>query len=167
MRNLLVMSILASLLLGGCGYQLRRAFDLPKAMKSIYLQGGSAEFRTQFQAALKSSKGQLADSPEKADVVLVILRDNIERRGVSLSERGRSNQIELAQRIDYELRDSKNKDKVLVTNEPINIRREYFNDQQDVIAKDNEETTIRSEMYQQAIKTIISSGRNALENNAK
>jgi LPS-assembly lipoprotein len=145
---------------------LRGAYDLPKGIKTVFLQGGSPALRNQLNTVLESSSGQLVATPEKADIVLRIARDNIERRVLSLSERGRSNEIELAGHLEYELLDPK-KNKVLVPREPIDFRREYFNDQQDVIAKDNEETVIRSEMYQQVVRTIINRGRAALEAKAK
>ncbi|MEQ1558442.1 MAG: LPS assembly lipoprotein LptE [Methyloglobulus sp.] len=157
--------LIAALLTSACGYHLRGAYDLPAGMKAVFLQGGSSALREQLNNALKSSSGRLVDSPEKAEVVLRIMGDTIERRALSLSERGRSNEIELAGHLEYEMLDSKGA--VLVTNEPIDFRREYFNDQQDVIAKDNEETVIRTEMYQQVVRTIINRGRAALQGKAK
>ncbi len=158
--NLLIVLITTSLITA-CGYHLRGAYDLPKGMKSIFLQGGSALFRDQLLTVLKSSSGQLTTSPDKADMVLKIYNENIDRRVLSLSARGRSNEIELAGHLEFEALDSKNG--VLIAREPIDFTREYFNDQQDVIAKGNEETVIREEMYQQVVRTIINRSRAALE----
>jgi LPS-assembly lipoprotein len=157
--------LIISLLTTACGYHLRGAYDLPSAMKTIFLQGGSPALRDQLNTVLKSSSGQLVDSPEKADIVLRIFNDGIERRVLSLSERGRSNEIELAGHLEFELLNAKNG--VVVAREPVEFRREYFNDQQDVIAKDNEETVIRNEMYQQVVRTIINRGRAAVETKGK
>lgn len=165
MRINLPVILTISLLTTACGYHLRGAYDLPAAMKSIFLQGGSPTLRDQLNAVLKSSSGQLADSPEKADIVLRIFNDGIERRVLSLSERGRSNEIELAGHLEFELLNAKNG--VVVAREPIEFRREYFNDQQDVIAKDNEETVIRKEMYQQVVRQIINRSRSVLEAKGK
>ncbi len=161
MRVKLTIILLTAFCLTACGYHLRGAFDLPKGMKSIFLQGGSQNLREQLITALKSSSGQLASTPDSADIILRISRDTIERRVLSLSERGRSNEIELAGQLEYEILDKQNK--VLVEKTPIDFRREYFNDQQDVIAKDNEEVVIKNEMYQQVVKSIINRGRTALE----
>lgn len=148
-----------------CGYHMRGAYDLPKSMKNVYIQGGSSILREQFSAMLKSSSGQLVDTPEKAEVILNIYKDGVERRVLSLSERGRSNDIELAGHIEYDLRDARNN--IVVPKEPVDFRKEYFNDQQDVMAKDNEETVIRKEMYQQVVRTIINRGRAAFETTGK
>lgn len=165
MRINLSVTLFIALLTTACGYHLRGAYDLPKQMKSIFLQGGSPIFRDQLNAVLKSSSGKLASSPEKADIVLRVFKDGIERRVLSLSERGRSNEIELDGHLEFELLDAKNG--VLVAREPVEFRREYFNDQQDVIAKDNEETVIRNEMYQQVVRQIINRGRAAVETKGK
>lgn len=157
--------LIAALLTSACGYHLRGAYDLPKGMKTIFLQGGSTTLREQLKTVLNSSSGQLVTSPDKADIVLRVSKDEIDRRVLSLSERGRSNDIELAGHLEFEVIDPKNG--VLVEREPIDFRREYFNDQQDVIAKDNEETVIRKEMYQQVVRTMINRSRAALEAKGK
>jgi LPS-assembly lipoprotein len=160
MRIIRSVILIAALLATACGYHLRGAYDSPIGMKSIFLQGGSPALREQLNTVLESSSGRLAVSPEQADIVLRIFKDSIERRVLSLSERGRSNEIELDGHLEFELLDAKNG--VIVAREPINFRREYFNDQQDVIAKDNEEVVIRNEMYQQVVRTIINRGRAAI-----
>lgn len=157
--------LIAALMITACGYHLRGSYDLPKGMNKIFLQGGSPLLQEQLNNALKSSSGQIVDSPEKANVVLRIFNDGIERRTLSLSGRGRSNDIELAGHLEFDVLDSKNG--VLVPREPLDFRREYFNDQQDVIAKDNEETVIRKEMYLQVVRQIINRSRTALEAKGK
>jgi LPS-assembly lipoprotein len=76
---------------------------------------------------------------------------------------GRSNQYGLEYRLNYKIVDAKGA--VLVESSPVEIRREYFNNQQDILAKDNEEITIRNEMYQQAVRTIINQVRFNLKAN--
>ncbi len=164
LKKLLGLFLIAQFV-AACGYHLRGAYDLPKEMHNIYLQGGSANFREQLMTSLKTSGGQLVNSPEKSDMVIIVIRDSIERRTLSLSERGRSNEIELAGHLEFELRDTKNH--MLLPQEGIDFRREYFNDQQDVIAKDNEETVIRNEMYQQVVSSIINRGRSAMASKPK
>ncbi len=153
------------MLLTACGYHLRGAYDLPKGMKNVYMEGGSPTLREQFDSALKSSSGQLVDSRDKADVVLRIFQDEIEHRSLSLSARGRSNEIELAGHLEFQLINAKHE--TLIAREPVDFRRAYFNDQQDVIAKGNEETVILKEMYQQVVRTIISRARSVLETQGK
>ena len=51
--------------------------------------------------------------------------------------------------------------------QPVEIRREYYNDQTAVIAKEAEELLIRNEMYQQAVRTMISRAKVAFETSTK
>ena len=87
------------------------------------------------------------------------------RRVLSLSARGRANEFELDYRIEYEFANAGNT--ILMPRQPIEVKREYFNDQQDIIAKDNEEKVIRNEMYQQTVRAIINRARLVLEASAK
>lgn len=157
--------VVVALLLSACGYHLRGAYALPATMKSIYLEGGSGQLRDQFQQVMTSSSGQLASSRQGADIVVRILNEEANRRTLSLSSRGKSNEFELYYRLEYELTNAGNV--VLMEGQPIEIRREYFNDQVDVMAKDNEENVIREEMYQQVVRTIVNQARVALEAKAK
>ncbi|MCK9397910.1 MAG: LPS assembly lipoprotein LptE, partial [Methylobacter sp.] len=91
--------------------------------------------------------------------------ENVDRRVLSLSSRGKSNEFELSYRLNYELANAK--DVLLMERQSIEVRRDYYNDQQYVIAKENEEAGIRNEMYQQAVRTIVNRARMALESGAK
>lgn len=150
--------------LSACGYHLRGSDEAPVSLKNIYLEGGSAEFRDQFKQVFKSSRRKLAKSPQNASVVIKIVKDKMNRRVLSLSERGRSNEFEINYRVEYEVNKS---GKILLAGRPLEISREYFNDQADIIAKDNEERVIRSEMYQQAVRSVVNRARVVLEANSQ
>ena len=157
--------LITALLLGACGYHLRGAIDFPAGMNNVYLDGGSAQLRDQFSRAMEISSVPLASSPETAGIIVKIFDEYSQRRVLSLSSGGTANNFELSYRFDYELVDAKNK--VLSARQPIEIKREYYNNQVAVIAKDNEETVIRNEMYQQAVRTIVNRARVALEASPK
>lgn len=157
--------IVMALLLTACGYHLRGAYQLPNELKAVYLQGESQELHEQFNRTIQSSSGQLLSSPEKAGVVIRFFNERMNRRVLSLSARGRANEFELDYRLEYELVNAGNV--VLMPRQPVEIKREYFNDQQDIIAKDNEEKVIRNEMYQQAVRTILNRARSTLQASAK
>jgi len=163
LKKLLIVAF--SLWLGACGYHLRGAVDLPEGLKSAYLDGASMPLREQFRKALRSSSGQLAGTPSDAGVIIRIFGEQLSQRVLSLSARGRSNELELYYRLEYELLGTDNT--VLMARQPVEIKREYFNNQQAIIAKDNEETVIRNEMYQQAVRAIIDRARVGLAANPK
>jgi LPS-assembly lipoprotein len=43
--------------------------------------------------------------------------------------------------------------------QPVEITRDYFNDQEELLGKDNEEQVIRKEMYRQAITAMLNRSR--------
>ncbi|MFZ2726711.1 MAG: LPS assembly lipoprotein LptE [Methylococcaceae bacterium] len=152
--------LISTLLLSACGYHLRGSAELPKELNSIYLSGETASLREQFDKTLQLSAGQLLDTPSANSLSIHIVKEDMQRRVLSLSSRGRANEFELVYRLNYDLTNADNK--AVLKNQPIEIRREYFNNQQDILAKDNEENVIRNEMYQQAVQTIINRARNVL-----
>jgi len=153
------------LLLSACGYHLRGALELPAGLKNVYLAGGSSQLQEQFNSVMKLSSVPLASSPEAAGIIVKIFNEDSQRRVLSLNSAGAANDFELGYSFDYELVDSKNK--VLMARQPMEIKREYYNDQLAVLAKGNEEELIRNEMYQQAVRSIVNRARVALETNPK
>jgi LPS-assembly lipoprotein len=157
--------LIMALLLGACGYHLRGAMELPAGLKNVYLEGGSPPLREQFNRAMEISSVAVASSPETAGMIVKIFNEDNQRRVLSLSSGGVANNFELNYRFEYEIVDSQNK--VLVVRQPVEIKREYFNAQLAVIAKDNEETVILNEMYQQAVRTVINRARLVFQANTK
>ncbi len=154
-----------ALLLSACGYHLRGAFELPANMKNVYVEGGSGPLREQFKQVIRGSSAQFADSRKGAGIVIKIFNEDFNRRVLSLSSRGKSNEFELDYKLDYEFANAG--DAQLMERQSVEIRREYYNDQQFMIAKDQEEAVIRNEMYQQAVRTIVNRARVVLEASAK
>jgi LPS-assembly lipoprotein len=154
-----------ALLLSACGYHLRGALELPANMKNVYVEGGSSPLLEQFKQVMKSSSAQLASSRQGAGIVIKVANEEFNRRVLSLSTRGKSNEFELTYRLDYEFANAA--DAVLMPRQSVEVRREYYNDQQFMIAKDQEEAVIRNEMYQQAVQTIVNRARVVLEAGAK
>ena len=152
-------------LLSACGYHLRGALELPANLKNVYVEGGSAPLLDQFKQTMKSTSTQLTTTRKGAGLVIKVFNEDLSRRVLSLSSRGKSNEFELLYRLDYELANAN--DAKMMERQTVEIRREYYNDQQFVIAKDNEENVIRNEMYQQAVNSIVNRARMALESGAK
>ncbi|MGR8978587.1 MAG: LPS-assembly lipoprotein LptE [Gammaproteobacteria bacterium] len=154
--------LMLTALITGCGYHLRGGAQID--LDKIYLEGGSGQLRDEFMKAVKSSSSTLAKSPEEASVVIIVLDDSMRTRVLSLSERGRSNELEFDYRLEFEL---KKAGKTMLSGEPIKIRREYYNDQIDVNAKSNEANIIRNEIYQQAVFNLVDRARLLLSANTK
>ena len=157
--------LIMALLLNACGYHLRGAFELPAGLKNIFLEGGSAQLQEQFKKAMELSSVPIASSADKAGIVIRISDENSLRRVLSLASTGAANDFELDYQFYYEIADAKNK--VLMARQPVEIKREYYNDQTAIIAKEAEELLIRNEMYQQAVRTMVSRAKVAFETSSK
>lgn len=154
-----------ALLLSACGYHLRGAFELPAGLKNIFLEGGSAPLQAQFKKAMDLSSIPIAASAEVAGIVIRIYDERSERRVLSLAATGVANDFELDYRMEYEIVDAK--DTLLMARQPLEIKREYYNDQLAVIAKESEETIIKNEMYLQAVRTIINRAKSVIDKKLK
>jgi LPS-assembly lipoprotein len=151
--------------LSACGFHPRGSYALPLEMKSVYLEGGSPILREQISAQLRNSKSGLTDSRENSGIVIKLFGEQFLRRSVSLSERGKTNEYELLYRLEYEV--ATPKEAILLPRQPLEIRRDYFNDQQAILARDNEENVLRAEMSQQVVRTLLNQARFALEKSSK
>ena len=106
---------------------------------------------------------KFTETPENADLLIKIYNEKSDRRILSLNASGAANDFELDYDFNFDVLDLKRK--VLATNQMVSIKREYFNNQQAIIAKDNEENVIKSEMYRQAVGTLLNGVKVALDNN--
>lgn len=156
------MAITLLLSLTACGYHLRGAIDIPEQMKSVYLEGASSMLVKEFKSSLKSSGGELVASPPEASLVIRILKDDLRRRVLSLDNIGKANEFELNYLVRFMLLDGEGN--ILMEEQEMEINRDFFNDQVDILAKNNEETVIREEIYRQAVRTIVRRAQAVLKN---
>lgn len=165
MRIINWLTVLAIICLTGCGYHLRGDVALPEGLRHAYLEGASIALRERIGNLLRRDAGQLVDSPEQAGVVIKVYGEQSSRRVLSLSARGRSNELELYYRFEYALYRADHTE--LLARQALEIKREYFNNQEQIIAKANEETVIRGEMLQQAAQAIVDRARVVLTAHAE
>jgi LPS-assembly lipoprotein len=154
--------LISLLLISACGYHLRGSIDLPEGLKAIYLQNSSNQLRKSFKQTLKYIDGKLVETQKESGITIQVVKEHLENRVLSLSNTGRINEVELVYSLHFMMLNKKGKP--LKEKQEITIRRDYFNDQGDVLAKNNEDQTIRAEMYDQAVQSIIQRARVALKN---
>lgn len=163
MNKLIV--ILLACGLSACGYHLRGSGRTAVNFKQVYLEGGSSALRDQFDAVLKMSSGRLAETAKDADLRVKVVEEKFNRRSVSLNFSGRSNETELNYLLKTELIGAGNT--ALPAGEPIQVIREYFSDQQAILARNNEEAVIRREIYQHAVRTLLERAQTQIQARAK
>lgn len=159
-KNIFLLTLLLSI--SACGYHLRGSIDLPEGLKRIYMQGASGLLHKIMQRTLKSSGGELVTSIEQSGIVIQVLKEKMDRRVLSLSSSGRANEYEIIYTLNFNLLDAEGN--LLSKKQKIEISKDYFNDQEEVLAKDNEEQVIREEIYRTAVQSIVNRSRVVLEN---
>ncbi len=164
-RLLQLFILLLTVFVTACGFHPHGASSLPLELRQVYLEGGSPALREQVKQQLNQSNSHLASSRENASMVIKLFDEQFQRRVLSLSARGKANEYELLYRMEYEL--ATPKDAILLARQPLEVRRDYYNDQQAILARDNEEAVLRNEMAQQAIRTMLSQARFTLDKSEK
>jgi LPS-assembly lipoprotein len=151
--------------LSACGYHLRGTEQAAVKFKKVYLEGATEILREQFDEVLKLSSSHLTQDAKEADLHVKVENEDYRRRDVSLNFSGRSNQVELSYRLKFQLAGPDHA--LLPSSQPILITREFFNDQQDILAKNNEEGVIRQEIYRQAVRSILDRAKAQIQAKAK
>ncbi len=148
------------LLLISCGYQLRGNIILPSQMETLFVEGASGTLKAGIREVITTSGGQLLDQSKGAKSIVKVQNESLQTRVLSVNSSGKADTFEVVLRLSYELAEVSGK--TLLPTQLIEIRRDYFNDQLDIVGKTNEEQLIREEMYRQAVRTMINQSRRAL-----
>lgn len=148
-----VLIIICAVFLFSCGYHLRGSVNVPDEMRRVYVQNASPDLHSAFGNVLQYSEGAMVNSLSEAGMVVNVLDERMNRRAISLSGTGKANEFELHYLLDYQLLDDQGG--ALTPVESIDLIRNYFNQQDQVIGKANEEQVIREEMYRQAVQAIV------------
>jgi len=137
-----------------CGYHLRGSMSLSSELQNIYLFGMSGGLNHEMRTLLKASNASLATSPNDAGIVIKVLKEDMKRRVISIGQTGKSQEMELDYYLRFQFYD--NQENPLLQQQTIELSRAFFNDQLALLAKENEENTIRIEMYRQAARMLMS-----------
>lgn len=167
-------ALLLTLLLAGCGWHLQGQFQLPPSTR-VALLGlpVSDPLMVQLRERLARSGGEVLFQPEGAQVVLRILDARAQRRELALDEHGRAVEYQLRYLIDFQIeRGGKVKEnrtrrapseKPLVVRDRIEVVRQYFNPQLQIIGKVEEESRLWEEMRREAASRLLDRLRFALK----
>lgn len=149
-------SLILLLMLNGCGFSLRGDYALPTNITVVQLtsaQPHSALKRTLSQQ-LKPYNVQVLSAGDGKDdkaVNLFIIADSLDRRLLSLFPTGQVAEYELIYSVSYQLQFA-GQDAELLN---VEVRREYQDDPDAVLAKSRELELVLGEMREQAADRII------------
>lgn len=147
----LLCSLLLSVLLSGCGFQLRGSLPLEK-YPAVYLQGDKhSELLQLLGTQLERNQVKLLTSSDAQAAIFVLDSDSLQRRTLSLFPNGQVAEYELIYKVNYQL--------VLPGQEPrpyqIELYRDYQDDPTRALAKSKELDLMLTELRAQAVARII------------
>jgi LPS-assembly lipoprotein len=143
MRNLVV--LVATVVLGGCGFHLQGHTPLPDVVRLPYVQASDrqSEFVISLQRAMVSSGAHPVELKSRASVVVAILKDDVVRRTLSVSAQNQPDEYELTYNVRFSVTAG---DKELLPPTDISNVRSFAFAEQLLLAKNHEEMILRQDM---------------------
>jgi len=145
------------LLLTGCGFQMRGAYQLPAAMQTTYVDAsgiaeGSGLSRILIRR-LKASDIKIADSESDEVAVLTLSKEQKTKRIISVDSRGRAREYTLTYTISFNVKAVSSEFEI--TDQEIRIDRDFVFDTEDVLGNSREESRLYEEMQVDVIRLIM------------
>lgn len=142
-----------ALVLGACGFQLRGAVKLPYQSIHIALPENSV-LGTELRRQIKANQAtQLVDKPASADAVFRPIEEKRERIIASLTAKGQAREYQL--RLRYAFRVEDGKGQPLTPVNEIVLARELTYDDNQVLAKQQEEDFLWQSMQKDLAQQIL------------
>ncbi len=145
--------LLMTLLITGCGFHLRGDIELPAMYERVFIvTKGYSNVGSSLAEALRNVGSEIVSSPEASTSVITLLSSGTQRKALNVSGKA-IREYELQLNISFVVQD--NKGVQLAEQQTVSVIRNFQNDPNDVLGKDNEEQIIRQEMMQPAIFQIL------------
>jgi len=149
---------------GACGFNLRgtKRQTGRQLVGQVYIEG-EASIIGPLRKALTAQQVEFAAFRKDADTIVFVGNEELSRRVASVSSAGRVSEYELLHSVD--LLTLRSRDDIKAGELPIEERdrspqtvsviRDYTYDETDVLAKDDEESILRSEMNKELVRHLV------------
>ncbi|MCV6638587.1 LPS assembly lipoprotein LptE [Candidatus Albibeggiatoa sp. nov. NOAA] len=153
MKKIFLLSCLV-LFLASCGFQLRGSMSY--GIENVYIQSEAADIlASQVKQYLTGQSNiTVVTSPKKADIIVSLSNQKLERRVLTISAvSGRLEEIELNFQATVEMRQPD--DTILLEEQKLTYIRDYSFNEKAVLAMGAEEETLRRELLQEASLQVL------------
>ncbi|GAA5219211.1 LPS exporter LptE [Corallincola platygyrae] len=136
-----------------CGFRLRGSYDIPADLKQVHVASWDeyAELTRKVEDRLKVNDVKLLKDPSKEQSLIILKRDNLSERTLSLFSDGQVAEYQLIYSTQFEL--------LVPGKEPqrydIEVVRQYQDDPNRALAKEKEKRLLVSEMRAEAADKIL------------
>jgi LPS-assembly lipoprotein len=154
MRRLAFLVVSISLLLGGCGFQMRGEWQLPVSMKNTVMTGGGQVLYTFLQREFRSASAEL--TRRDGDILgahLIVTQSQMDKRVLSVDNRGKVIEYEIYYILNFKLLDKDGQS--IMPAQRINMTRDYPFASTDVLGSNQEELLLRKDMHQDMARQIM------------
>jgi len=152
LRSTVVVCLLLSVLTA-CGFKLRGAFQLPDELQKIYVVGSqSSDLVKDLKEMLAYSGASVVDRAD-ANAVLTINKEETDSRTLSVDSRGKVRESERELSVVYSL--VLTNGDVVLDKEALLLVRDFVDDENDVIGRDNEANVITRDLKRDAAQQIL------------
>ena len=157
MKNIRIMAFMVaglSLLLAGCGFQMRGDWQLPSALQNTVMSGGGQRLYTYLQREFRAASASLERSPgQSGSARLMVLQDTMDKRVLSIDTRGKVIEYEIFYLFRFKVLDAEGR--TIVKEQQINMVRDFPFAATEVIGSSNEENLLRDNMYKDMARQIM------------
>ena len=152
--NILI-GALCVLLLSGCGFKLRGAYQLPVAMNVTYIDIDESKttLARSLKRSLKSSNIKIVNRLTDNAASLKIISETKSKRIVSVDSKGRAREYTLTYFIDFSVNAKYKKFKI--DKQTVRLDRDFVFDTEDVLGNSREESKLYEEMQQDLVRLIM------------
>jgi LPS-assembly lipoprotein len=146
-------TIALTLLLAGCGFQLRGTADLP--FETLYLPPASTpgialDLKRNVQSGTRTT---VVDDPKKAEAVMEFQQEVRDRLILSLAATGRVREYQLRYRVAFRVHDGKGSE--FVPSSAVQLTRDITYADSDVLSKEAEEQLLYRDMQTDMVQQIM------------
>jgi LPS-assembly lipoprotein len=136
----------------GCGFQLRGSYELP--YKAVHIAApGTSLVASNLRRDLTNSAIKIAADAKSADAQVVLTNERRDRQILSLSGAGRVREYQLRFWVSYQVVESNGR--VLIPTNEIQLTRILAYDDAQIIAKQQEEALLYTDMEKDAVGQIL------------
>ena len=159
-RAWILVGVIVSCLLGGCGFHPRGSVTRLTDLGSIYVDASrNLSISQAVEEALTDAAFELAPNRDDANILLRLTDEEQTERVVSVRSTGRVSELELSHAVSMLIAESV--DGRAPAYQPgqtfnrVDVTREYTYDETNVLGKENEARILRSEMAEELVRQIV------------
>lgn len=146
-------ALLAVLVLSACGFQLRTAVHLPEDLSPLFIHGEGITANA-LRQRLSQEGVEITDDIDSAKLQVYLENEKQERRILSVSAiSSKLEEIELNHQLSIKVEDKNGK--ALLSPQRLERSRYFSFDSQRVLAKAEEEATLRQELQQSILNQVL------------